>query len=604
MTSRPRRAPRTGAGGTSPGLQQGIAYQQQGNLAAADAAYRRVPRRDPDYGQALRLRGLVARQRGDGEGAIRLLRKAVEVEPANPVFHHTLAEACMANDRLRAAIAAYRRAWTLDPARRATGEDLAQAQERAGFVSDAIATLTSLLPDHPQAARIRVRIALMHYECGELDAAEQIMRDWQGAVSDTADAWRELGRGWASIYHYGPAADCYRKALALQPDSADACAGLGSALQLQGDFDQAVGWMERALTWQPDLGWVYPALLTNRRYRLDAERLAALQRLSGDEAVDAADRMHMHFALGMHHDRLDEAGPAFRHFAAANAVHARREPFSPEIFDARIGRIERTCDAAFFASHRDQGDPSERPLFIVGMPRSGTSLVEQIIASHPRAFGAGELMDMNRLMRELPAHTRDGTGYPEAIAQVKPEVTRDMARRYLGSLAARDADALRVTDKMPMNFLWLGLIAVLFPNARVVYCRRDAMDNCLSCFFQDFSQGLRFCYDLTHLGGVYRQHERLMAHWARCLPLPILTVDYEALVHDQEAQTRRLIAFTGLDWDDHCLAFHTTRRDVQTASTWQVRQPMYQSSVARWKHYEAWLGPLRESLAGTGAGVR
>ena len=235
-------------------------------------------------------------------------------------------------------------------------------------------------------------------------------------------------------------------------------------------------------------------------------------------------------------------------------------------------------------------------MFIVGMPRSGTSLVEQIIASHPRAFGAGELNDIGRMARELPVLVNTARPYPEALDRLTPDIVDTLAGRYLGALSARAPDAARVTDKMPFNMLWLGLIAKLFPNARVIHCRREAMDNCLSCYFQLFNQGLRFSYDLAHLGRVYRQHERLMAHWQACLPLSMLTVDYETLVADPENQTRRLIAFTGLEWDAGCLDFHRTERDVRTASVWQVRQPVYQSSVARWRAYEPWLGSLQAAL--------
>src|SRR5699024_3119952 len=203
------------------------------------------------------------------------------------------------------------------------------------------------------------------------------------------------------------------------------------------------------------------------------------------------------------------------------------------------------------------------------------SLVEQIIASHPQAHGAGELEDIGHMARELPAMAGGNRRYPQAVARLDEAQVAALAERYLGVVDALGGNALRVTDKMPFNMLWLGLIALLLPQARVIYCRRDAMDNCLSCYFQIFNAGLRFSYDLQHLGQVYRQHERLMAHWQKCLPLPMLTVDYEALVANQEVESRRLLEFAGLSWDERCLQFHTTRRDVSTASTWQVRQPMY-----------------------------
>src|SRR5699024_9462315 len=378
---------------------------------------------------------------------------------------------------------------------------------------------------------------------------------------------------------------------------ADGHAGLGSALQLQGRHDQATEHLQQALTLQPDRGWVHHALLTNRGFTLDEGSRRQLEQLAADRNVAEVDRMHMQFALGMWHDRHGKAASAFEHFERGNRMHARRTPFDPQVAQDRIDRMLQHFDRDFFARREDYGDPSQRPIFIVGMPRSGTSLVEQIIASHPQAHGAGELRDIGRMVTELRALDDRGRSYPEALSSLDAQQAATLARRYLGSLEARSADAARITDKMPANHLWLGLIALLLPRARVVYCRRDAMDNCLSCYFQVFHDGLAYTYDQTHLGQVYRQHEQLMAHWAECLPLAMLTVDYESLVADPDTEIRRLIEFTGLPWDDRCLTFHNTDRAVQTASNWQVRQPMYRSSVARWQRYEPWLTPLRDSLA-------
>ena len=337
--------------------------------------------------------------------------------------------------------------------------------------------------------------------------------------------------------------------------------------------------------------------MTNRRYVLSDTRRAAMQRAMADPKLDDIARSHMHFALGQHFDAHNAPEPAFAHFDAGNRLHARRHPFDRQVFDARIERIIKHCTRDFFTARQGMGDASERPVLIVGMPRSGTSLVEQIIASHPQAHGAGELNDIGRMARELPVVVGREKRYPECLDHLEPDAAAMLAQRYLGGLDARAPDATRVTDKMPFNMLWLGLIALILPNARVIYCRRNPMDNALSCYFQLFSQGLRFAYDLGHVGHVYRQHERLMAHWREHLPLSMLTVDYEDLVREPESQSRRLIEFTGLDWDDRCLNFHRHARDVRTASVWQVRQPVYQSSLARWKAYEPWLAPLRESLA-------
>lgn len=585
-----------GSSGDHP-LARGMALHKAGDLAGAARHYCKVNRRDCLYAEALRLRGLLAHQQGDTSKAVKLVRRAVERQRSNPVFHHTLAEALRADGQMEAAVTSYRRAWKLLPDRHETGADLARALADAGHVGEAIATWHKLLPGAAEPGYIRTRIAKLHYQHGFPRAAVEMIETWWAQAGDDARTWYELGRAYVTIRQPGAAIDCYRKAVAQAPDDVAACAGLGSALQLHGDHDEARQWLERALQLKPTLGWVSTALATDRSHVWTPERRAALERLADDATVAEAERMYMQFALGSLLDRDGARERAFRRFEKGNRIHARRQRFDPDEFEHRVDRMVQLFDRSFFEQRADYGVASDRPLFIVGMPRSGTSLVEQIIASHPQAHGAGELETIGAMVRELPAMAASGKRYPETLTGLDQAQSEGLAQRYLDVLAAHDGTAARVTDKMPLNLLWLGLIALLFPNARVVYCRRDAMDNCLSCYFQIFHDGLVFTYDQQHLGRVYRQHERLMAHWTECLPLAMMTVDYETLVANQEAESRRLIEFAGLPWDDRCLSFHETRRDVQTASAWQVRQPMYQSSVARWRAYEPWLALLRKSLS-------
>jgi hypothetical protein len=230
------------------------------------------------------------------------------------------------------------------------------------------------------------------------------------------------------------------------------------------------------------------------------------------------------------------------------------------------------------------------------MMRSGTSLAEQILASHSAVYGAGELRDIDLLVATLPQRLGAAEGYPACLGRLDAAAVRALADEHLGRLRQRGGAAARVVDKAPFNFLHLSLIVTLFPRARLVHCRRDPVDTCLSCYFQNFGEPMGFTLDLRHLGLYYRAYERLMAHWARVLPVPVFELQYEELTADQEAVSRRLVEFCGLDWDERCLRFHETRRPVRTASTLQVRRPMYQSAVGRWKRYEAHLGPLLEAL--------
>jgi len=297
----------------------------------------------------------------------------------------------------------------------------------------------------------------------------------------------------------------------------------------------------------------------------------------------------LYFELGRLHDKLGSFDEAFESFSKGNLlagfnfdsekhtkkIDCRIAAFLPEV----MGKLTRAFNR------------SERPVFIVGMPRSGTTLVEQIVAGHSEVFGAGELRFLPDLVHSLPS-----TVYPVDIETITREVLDGLAKQYLDRLDELDQIATRVTDKMPRNFLDLGLIALLFPGARIIHCIRDPLDTCLSIFFQDFTSTHDYSSDLASIGYYYKEYQRLMLHWQTVIDIPIFEVRYEELVDQQEQISREMIEFCGLSWDAHCLEFHQQKRTVATASYDQVRRPIYRSSLARWKNYETYLEPLKEAL--------
>jgi tetratricopeptide (TPR) repeat protein len=305
----------------------------------------------------------------------------------------------------------------------------------------------------------------------------------------------------------------------------------------------------------------------------------------------------LHFALGDLRDHLGHYDQAFDHFAAGNAL--RRTDYDPQSIADKTERI-----IAFFSAERLAALPraearpelpSDLPVFIVGTPRSGTSLVEQILSCHPEVQAAGELRDMMRRAEDLGLRFQDAD--PDASdSRLDGERLTAASETYLQGLRARAEGATRVTDKMPYNFERLGLISLMFAGARVIHCRRDPLDSCLSCYFQNFTRGNFQTFDLRHLGLYHRQYERLMAHWRATLDLAILDVSYEAHVENPEETCREILDFLELDWDPACLQFHESKRYVKTASRDQVRKPIYQSSVGRWRNYEAHLQPLKDAL--------
>lgn len=427
------------------------------------------------------------------------------------------------------------------------------------------------------------------------------------------------------------AGDYFLEAVRLNPNFASAHALLGEWYLTRGAIDFALKSTARAMELAPtnpqcrlSRAWILEAV-----GEIDAAWDFVQQLLNKDDLTPSAARLYGRLAprfgrqehaleivlgllqAGIHPndsalnftaaDLLDRAGrydQAF--FYASRGNEIRRPSYDPLAWERWISR-----QIAYFTSERLRSlpratDRSDKPVFIVGMPRSGTSLVEQIVASHPAVHGAGELVYIQQIViGTVSAASAQMDDYPDCLDRITLEHVDDMANIYLASITALNPAAERITDKMPMNFLYLGLISLLLPGARIIHCRRDPMDTCLSCFMTQFRSGQEFKHDLTHLGAFYRLYERLLAHWKASLDVPILEVNYEEVVADLEGQSRRMMQFIGLPWDDRCLQFHDTKRAVRTASLQQVRRPIYQSSVGRWRRYESHLGPLKAALQGS-----
>jgi hypothetical protein len=303
----------------------------------------------------------------------------------------------------------------------------------------------------------------------------------------------------------------------------------------------------------------------------------------------------LHFALAKAYDDTGEYERAFDHLAQANAIKRRQMVCDESAELAKMHRVAQVLTPAFISSKAGQGNPSDRPIFIIGMPRSGSTLIEQVLASHPRVFGSGEQRTFGDAVNFFIQP--DGPEYPDIVPNLTAGQLNALGSAYLSRMATLVRDDRKFTDKMPANFNFAGLIHLALPHARIIHVGRNPLDTCLSIFATNFGDPLAFAYDLGELGRYYRAYERLMEHWRRVLPEgAMLEVRYEDVVADIEAQARRIVDYCGLEWDDACLAFHKTSRPVRTASVAQVRQPIYKTSVERWRPYERHLGPLLEAL--------
>jgi tetratricopeptide (TPR) repeat protein len=395
-----------------------------------------------------------------------------------------------------------------------------------------------------------------------------------------------------------------RRALSLDRGLAEAWNWLGNTTLVAGRLEEGLSYYRRAIAIAPDLAEAHEAL-SDSGESADEAQVKRLIALLTDPDRPLSKRIAAGFAAGRFLDNAGRYDEAFSHFAAANALQRQLlaeagERFDPEALAHEIDEVITLATPALFGVATGWGNSSELPVFIVGMPRSGTSLVEQIAASHSQVYGGGERKEIARIVEAVLAHNRD-----RPIAEWDMDFAQQLGDGHIANLQRLENGALRVTDKMPDNILYLGVIAVLFPAARIVFCRREMRDTCLSCFFQRFGEGNAFAYDLADCARRYVEIERLAEHWRRALPLQMLTVDYDALTSDPERESRRLIEFLGLDWEPACLDFHRTERPVFSASLWQVRQPVFTGSIGRWRHYARHFGPLFEVLASGGdAAVR
>jgi hypothetical protein len=372
-------------------------------------------------------------------------------------------------------------------------------------------------------------------------------------------------------------------------------------LLMHGEFEQAEQHLLAAIDSAPEMSAAYENLARVRRFGPgDAMLMQRLEsRLQGAE-VATRDEVHLHFALGkMWDDRADEQR-AFHHFAAANQAARQLLSWDADAHSEVVDRIISTFDRDWFDDERTRagyGEPAAAPVLIVGMLRSGTTLIEQILASHSKVIARGELDFFENLAAMMPQRLQTPqVSWPQCALQLRSEDMHSIARSYLRQFFSDAGDARYFTDKNPLNFEYLGLAAVMFPNAHFVHVTRDAMDTCLSIFTTHFAREIGFAYDFHDIARFYRDYERLMAHWRDCLGDRIHEVAYEAVVSEQERSTRALLDALGLEFEANCLDFHRTERMVGTASHWQVRQPLYTGAVSRWRRYEPWLDELKAAL--------
>jgi tetratricopeptide (TPR) repeat protein len=598
--------------------------RQGGRLAEAEQAARRAVAMAPNFAPAWNNLGIVLQEMLKLDESRLCLERALGLEPNNPETLNNLANtmkrlglAAEAEKRWNAALAlkpdyaeAYsnlsnllndqgeydradavaRRAIELSPRLADAYINLAAVATARHRHADALMTLdalTAFTPAHPRALAAR---ALALKELDRLDEALDAARRAALAAPESPEPHNAMGQAYQAMGRFQPAMAAYDRAAALPgPAQQDAIANRGALFMEYGRKDEAMKALEEAARAFPHAPGILFSQTDLKRFEPGDPLIAQMQALLQREGLSVADRTTLHFGLGKVYLDLGDSAQAFRHYNEGNRLKRATFAYDADENDRWMAEIARVFSPALMKAKADSGARSDMPIFVVGMPRSGTTLVEQILASHPMVHGAGELRKLQTL--------GDDADFPAGFQALPPERLKAMGEAYLAYVAPMAAGRRHVVDKMPANFALAGMIRLILPDARIIHCRRDPVDTCLSCYTKLFAGQQDFAYNLTELGRFHRAYQGLTAHWREILPAShFLEVDYEAVVADVEAQARRMLDFLGLPWDESVLRFHETERPVRTASSNQVRQPIYRSSAGRWRKHAAELEPLLAAL--------
>jgi tetratricopeptide (TPR) repeat protein len=611
----------------------GVLAHKRGRSDVAVELIRRALRQDKQNAIYLGNLAVALREQHAYDEAAAVCRNAIRLKADFAEAHCTLGAVLRDQGKLVDSISASRLAIRYKP-------DLADAHSNLGAALHDLGKLDDAIAAHLEAIRLRPDAALFYFNLGatlhDCRRFDEAVREYRQAIRinpDFAEAHSNLGATLREQDNLDEAVAAQRHALCIKPDLAVAHCNLGAALYDQGHIDDAVAAYRQAILLKPDLDAAHgnlgsaliglgrvaegraslrrainlaPRKMKYQRHLGEVDRfaegeprLAVLEGFAHKSGqLSMNDRIELHFALGKAYDDVAKHADAFRHLLDGNALRRQQITYDEVATLGVLDRIRTVFTPDLVRAWKNAGYPSAVPIFIVGMQRSGTTLVEQILASHPQVFGAGELKHFHTALEGARAKRGSSAIFPEAILGMTNADFYELGAQYVASTRQLAPSASHIVDKMPANFRVAGLIHLALPNAVIIHTKRDPIDTCLSCFSKLFAETQNHTYDLAELGRYYRGYQKLMDHWRSVLPAKrVLDVRYEDVVADLEGQARRIIAHCGLDWDPRCLAFYETKRPVRTASAMQVRQPIYSSAIGRWCHYESFIGPLRAELA-------
>ncbi len=530
----------------------GLALFNVGQLEKAAATLRLALRIEPGFISALLNLGLVLQAMGQLNEPKALYRQVLAMRPDNIEALANLGEVLRIQGALDEAEECLNRGWTMQPNHVGLLLSLGAVLYAKFRIAEAEDYFKWILSTYPDNVIAQNNLGSTMYTQGRLDEAEA----------------------------------CYKRALSIDPENAEALSNIGVLMLNRGNLVGAEENLKRAIAIKPNFAKAHLHLVNAKKITLgDNTLIAHMENMVGRSELGAEEKSDIHFALGKCYDDCGEYEQAFFHFENGHRLERLKYSFDPIRYVDEVSKLIAIFDKEFYSQRTTFGSHSEVPIFIVGMPRSGTTLVEQIISNHPTVFGAGELYFMDGRIKEISL---------ESIKQLNRQQVQTLAYEYEVYLRSFSSSALHITDKMPQNFFHLGLIRLCFPRAHIIHCKRSPLDTCLSIYTQKFATDHPYAHELKNMALYYTQYKRLMQHWKEVLPGQLFEVQYEDLVTDQEMVTRELLEFCNIERNDMCLAFDRNERAVHTASCWQVRQPLYSSSIGRWKRYRSFLEPLMQ----------
>jgi type IV pilus biogenesis/stability protein PilW len=610
----------------------GELYRLKGDLPAAKEELNEAVRLDPKDAQAFNNLGIIRFEEEDYEGAVECYRKAIDVRPGFPEALNNLGNALRMTKDVDGAMKAYETALSLrevypeaynnlgtllreqkktnqaehafkkallqDPRYIEAYNNLALLYSGEGNDVEALRQMSEVLKFAPKSAKSLLITARIQIKRGNIEAAEQACRIVLSEDAQSAEALTMLGQVMHESDRYDDAVNLLKSAVEADPENAEARNFYGVSLKSVGRLDDAREQFLKAVELNERLYGTYANLNDLVDYSKEKGLFDRIESIY-TEAQNAGSEnlLPLHYAYAKALDDVGRPEEALEHYISGGKMKRAQLKYVEEDTFAFFDNIKKAFPASIFKKRPHQGNPDDRFVFIVGMPRSGSTLVEQILSSHPSLAGAGEVKFLSRAIHSVRDRYPSLSTYPEMIGEMNPGQFDLIASKYAADMEKAGGGATKITDKLLTNFYFLGLINLLFPNARIVHTKRNPVDTCFSAFTKLFKDDMPHSYDLVELGRYYRKYEELMAHWEKVLPKGVLkTIVYEDVVEDTEKMARELVDFVGLEWDDACLQFHTSSRPVKTASVAQVRKPIYKTSVERWRKYGDGLRPLLDAL--------